>query len=151
LALAVIAAAGCGDSGDGLDRQAIWGTVTLDGKPLESGQIQFQPPPNTAQPVPASGTISAGKYSIPRAEGPVPGTYQVAIFSGPGEAVAEETPGKAPAARKEAIPTKYNAETKLKAEVKPGGDNAFNYDLTSEPAGSPGSSPPPSRGRPGRG
>ncbi|MEJ7637794.1 MAG: hypothetical protein WKF75_07350 [Singulisphaera sp.] len=34
---------GCGTGSDGLDRQAVTGSVTLDGAPLETGMIRFLP------------------------------------------------------------------------------------------------------------
>jgi hypothetical protein len=125
---------GCGE-GDELPREAVSGTVTLDGKPLEKGTIQFTPAAQGSQgaAVQGGGMIESGKYSIPRDRGLVPGGYQVAIFSGGSgkPAIGPNGPvtgGPSPA--KETIPAKYNAQSKLKAEVKKGGPNDFPFDLT---------------------
>jgi hypothetical protein len=127
---------GCGE-GDELPREAVSGTVTLDGKPFEKGTIQFTPAATSTQGAAVQGgaMIEAGKYSISRDRGLVPGTYQVAIFSGgTGKpAIGPNGPvtgGPAPA--REQIPPKYNAQSTLKAEVKKGGPNNFPFELTSQ-------------------
>ena len=127
---------GCGE-GDELPREAVSGTVNLDGKPLEKGTIQFTPVGQGSQgaAVQGGGMIESGKYSIPRDRGLVPGEYQVAIFSGGAgrPAVGKNGPVTGgPAPTKETIPPKYNAQSKLKAEVKKGGPNDFPFDLTSQ-------------------
>src|SRR4051794_19054940 len=79
-AVAALAAAisGCGAAGDELSRQPVSGTITLDGKPLPDGSITLVPVGDG----PAAGaTIAAGAFAIPRADGPVPGTYRVEILS----------------------------------------------------------------------
>ena len=58
---------GCNQEGDTLPRQPIWGAVTLEGKPLAKGTIQFQPA--TSEPVSAGALINDGGYSIDRAVG----------------------------------------------------------------------------------
>ena len=127
-------AGGC-QSGDDLPRQAVKGTVTLDGKPLESGSIQFQPDqaaPGTAA-VSAGAEIAAGSYAIDRAQGLTPGRYKVMIFSHGDTKVDESAPPGEVVAPKgtieEQIPPRYNAETTLKAQVDAGKANVFNFDL----------------------
>jgi len=126
---------GCGE-GDELPREAVSGTVTLDGKPLEKGTIQFAPVAGgQGAAVEGGGMIESGKYSIPRDRGLVPGNYHVAIYSGGSGAPARGPNGPVtggPAPNKETIPTNYNAKTTLKAEVKKGGPNDFQFDLTSK-------------------
>lgn len=64
-------------------RVKVAGQVTLDGSPLEAGEIQFVPPNGR----PASATIEAeGRFDLtsatvgdPAREGVVPGKYQVAV------------------------------------------------------------------------
>jgi hypothetical protein len=135
LALGLVTA-GCGGASDSLPRQAISGKVTLDGKPLPSGSISFDPDdPGQPNPVSVGATIIDGVYSLPRAEGPTPGIYRVSI-----NAVSEsepvtnrEAPGAPPKKRpKDLIPAKYNAKTTLKATVTAGGSNSFDYELTSQ-------------------
>jgi hypothetical protein len=125
---------GCRD-GDELPRQAVKGTVTLDGKPLESGEIQFQPDQSAAGTPAVSGgaSISAGAYAIDRAQGLTPGNYKVMIFSHGDSKVDESAPPGEVVAPKgtieEQIPARYNAETTLKAQVSGDKANVFNFDL----------------------
>ncbi|MBY0395501.1 MAG: hypothetical protein K2X91_03390, partial [Thermoleophilia bacterium] len=78
-ALLIAIAAGC-STGDGLPRQSVSGTVTFAGKPLETGQIQFQPA-TEKEGIAAGAIVTAGSFEIPRLEGPVPGKYRVMIFA----------------------------------------------------------------------
>jgi len=135
--LGLVLLAGCGGGGDGLPRERVSGTVTLDGKPLASGSIEFVPggAGDAGTPALSAGaTIEDGAYDIPRESGLTPGKYTVSITSaaGGGAAAANEAPGPAPKAAKEAIPEKYNKESTLAAEVKAGGGNTFNFDLSSK-------------------
>ena len=136
LALSLWPLIGCGGSSDSLPRQAVSGSVTLDGKPLEAGSITFDPA-DPGQPNPVSGyaTISGGSYSIATANGLTPGSYRVSIVSSAGDAApaATEAPGAPPRkAPKEAIPAKYNKNSTLKAEVKPSGTGPLDFELTSK-------------------
>lgn len=116
---------GCGE-GTG-DRQKISGTVYLKGQLLDQATIEFYP----AEKVPpaAAADIQNGKYSIAVAKGLSPGSYRVVISSMSGQApAADQPPGEAPE-YKERIPAKYNAQSKLKAEVKAGVENIFDFKL----------------------
>jgi hypothetical protein len=123
---------GC-DGGDGLPRQAISGMVTFGGQPLADGTIQFQPAVSQGGPaVQAGALIADGRYQIGRDEGLVPGTYKVMIFShggrgAPGDEAA--SPGAQTGPPPERIPSRYNLNTTLTAEVKPDQGNGFNFDL----------------------
>jgi hypothetical protein len=138
LGAALAALAGCG-SGDELPRQAVSGTVSLDGKPLEDGMIQFFPAAPSEHAVAAGTTIKGGRYAIARAEGPVPGTYKVMISgaggkekAAPGESSGEgEMPGLGPLHPPDLVPERYNAKTELTANVTPEGPNEFKFDLKS--------------------
>jgi len=127
---------GCG-GGDELPREAVSGTVDLDGKPLEKGTIRFTPAAqsNAVSAVEGGAMIESGKFSIPRDRGLVPGNYQVAVFGGGPGASGKSQKGTAtggPSPTKESIPAKYNAQSKLQAEVKKGGPNDFTFNLTSQ-------------------
>jgi hypothetical protein len=138
-----LALAGCsGGDDDKLPRQAVSGTVKLDGQPLEAGTIQFIPGSGSGQAVQVGGSIVGGSYEISRASGPVPGTYKVTIFSA---STSEERPKDAahapdghvarkakPQIKQELIPKKYNSETTLEVTVKEGGNSPFNFDLQSK-------------------
>jgi len=132
--LSAIGLTGCG-GGDGLPRRAISGTVTLDGRPLDRGRIEFRPiGPGT----PAGASIEQGSFRVPLDQGPVPGRYRVNISSadepGPsGVAKAEEEsgPGPGPPGATERLPARYNASSTLIAEVKADAPNVFDYPLDS--------------------
>ena len=133
---AVLALVGAGCGGDGLPRQSISGTVTLDGRPLESGAIAFQPASPDGGGIAVGAIVRGGSFTLSRSEGPTPGNYRVAITS-PREGKptaktqsAQPGDGDAPPAV-EAIPANYNAATTLTAEVKAGGGNSFEFPLKS--------------------
>lgn len=133
----MLAVVGCGGATDDLDRRAVSGNVTLDGAPLPSGMISFDPAGGTADAVPVGAVISNGSYSIPAATGPVPGNYKVSIRSSTAtdEPPADEMPGEAPAPKKGAkdpIPAKYNTNSELTAEVPASGSAPINFDLQSK-------------------
>ena len=127
---------GCGDAAtDNLPRHAVSGSVTLDGKPLASGMISFDPDSaGQAHPVAGGGLIQDGSYSIAQAAGLTPGTYRVSIRSGgqdsaPAPDQAPGAPPKKATAARDPIPDRYNAQLALKAEVKDGGSTRFDFDL----------------------
>jgi hypothetical protein len=108
----------------------------FDGRPLATGTIQFQPT-GRAEGVASWGPIVAGRFDVPRTEGPVPGEYRVAIFNAPADRPAggsAEATVPVPRSRNRsaltgAIPARYNALSELMATVKRGGPNAFTFDL----------------------
>jgi hypothetical protein len=138
IAMATFAVVGCDRATDELPREPASGTVTFDGRPLESGTIQFQPASQT-EGIASGGTISAGRFDIPRAQGPVPGKYHVAIFaaastqsgSADGEAVpiAKRDMKKQIKDLRGTVPPRYNVQTELVAEVKAGEPNTYKFDL----------------------
>jgi hypothetical protein len=118
--------AGCG----GPERQAVHGTVTLDGTPVDGGTINFLPVDGKPDSV-ARGDIKAGSYSIPAGQGPVVGAYRIEIrwmrktgrmVSGFGTQAPEMA---------SVIPDRYNRMSELKADIKPG-DNSLDFDLKSK-------------------
>lgn len=62
-------------------RVGVSGNVAIKGLPLEAGRIRFTPAEATKGPI-VWGTIEHGKFNIPRAEGPLPETYRVAVLIG---------------------------------------------------------------------
>jgi hypothetical protein len=134
--------AGCADGGDDLPRQAVSGSITLDGQPLADGRIQFEPASPEAKVV-AGGAITDGQFSIPRIEGPTPGDYKVMITSGARKPTVEGLPGTEPPVVKsrkgapkisppaiELVSKEYNSNTKLTAKVEVGKPNTFEFVLT---------------------
>jgi hypothetical protein len=131
MALVAGALAGCGGGDDdGLGRRAVSGSVTLAGKPLERGTIQFLPDGgDAAKAIGGGAPITDGSYAIAAAEGLPPGNYLVSISAPSGGATAGAEPGSAKLPR-ELVPAKYNTATTLKAQVKSDESNAINFELT---------------------
>lgn len=125
---------GCSGEVDDLPREPISGKVTLDGKPIEHGTIRFDPAARQGTSTIAGAMIDGGSYSVPRPQGPVPGDYLVTINSTADASKADEAPGavKKLIATRDLVPEKYNARSELKAQVKKGGDNTINFELTTK-------------------
>jgi hypothetical protein len=130
--MASVPSSGCG-KGDELDRQSVSGTVTLDGKPLPKGEIQFHPAAENL-PVATGSSIVDGQFSIARDQGPTPGPYKVSIsaVSGKPPELIGGMPSGAGTPNKELIPAKYNSQSTLTADVKTGGTNNFPFELSSK-------------------
>lgn len=117
---------GCGPN-DGLVE--VSGTVTLDGKPVETGAVSMQPVDGKG--VSGGGAIKGGKYSARTS----PGNLAVQINSM--VEVRKENPTKEEVERgldvdrKESIPAEYNRNSKLRIEVTPEKRNV-NFVLTSD-------------------
>jgi hypothetical protein len=125
---------GCGGAGDGIARQAVSGSASLDGKPLDQGQLTLIP--IQAGPT-AGGEIAQGVFTINRARGPSPGKYRVMIVAirptGRQVRDADGPPGSKVAEMANVIPERYNTKTELEIEVKSDGPNTFTFDLVSAP------------------
>jgi hypothetical protein len=137
MAAAVVAIAGCGRSAT--DRRDVSGEVTLDGKPVDGGNIQIDP--LDANQTSATGAlIRAGSYSIPHQTGLVPGKYRVRIYWADRTVKADIIPGAPGSAGppgpmsvaplKELIPAKYNTESELTIEIVSNGPNKFDFALS---------------------
>jgi hypothetical protein len=112
-------AAGCGKSG--LQVAPVKGSVALDGRPLETVDIVFQP--NDGKPPATSRTAEDGHYELLYKRGlmgaPI-GEHTVRI--GFTSNIVKNPPS---------IPDRYNKQSELRAEVKPG-PNEINFDLKSD-------------------
>jgi hypothetical protein len=116
--LAVFLAAGCGGrAGKG----TVTGRVTLDGNPVEKGTIQFFPVDGKGQT--AHALIQGGNFT---AEVPVgPKRVEINAPRVVGKRKAYDTPDSPLVEEyRETIPTKYNARSELRTEVKPGRNEA---------------------------
>lgn len=116
----ILAIVGCGNP-----VATVTGKVTLDGKPLETGNIGFHP--TGSGPV-ATTTIGAGgSFTVGTEASAVPGSYQVVIIAN------EVKESKAPGAvlmPKRITPEAYGKKesTPLKADLK-SGSNTISFDL----------------------
>lgn len=129
---AIVGGCRCGGAGPKRPRQPVSGIVTIEWEPMKSGVICFEPV-SAGRVAPARVTIVDGRYSIPRAEGLIPGTYKVKIVTTSQQSGRDrdDRPGPfaGPMRLPGTIPSRYNTETILRAEVTDGGDNVFFYDL----------------------
>jgi hypothetical protein len=116
---------GCGGA-----KSTVSGRVTLDSKPLTTGDVAFYAGEGTAL---AIGHIdSSGYYQLQTGteKGLQPGTYQVTVVAS--EVIEPTTPFASPTPRLLTPPKYGNVETSgLIVEVKPGA-NRFDIDLRSE-------------------
>ena len=121
--LLAVAVAGCGGKdpnaqADTLPRTAVSGTVSIDGKPLPAGKIQFNPAEPAPNLVSVSGEVKEGKFAIAQPQGPVPGKYKVSISGLAFQQVAAtEEPGPLPKRQVDPVPAKYNTKTTLLKEI----------------------------------
>jgi hypothetical protein len=129
----VISFLGCGP-GNPQGRKAVSGRVTLDGAPIESGSIDFQP-------LQAGGTssgsmITNGNYQMAEEEGLPVGKYRVTITAAPpqpaslpaGYMPGDDLPPAPPPKQK--VPPEWNAKEQT-IEVKPDGPMEFNFAIES--------------------
>jgi hypothetical protein len=127
--LLVVLSSGCG--GDPLGRRAISGGVTVDGSPVEQGNVSFTPADQGT--ISAGAAITAGKYSVPKEGGLPPGKYRVAINApkpGTGQAAQEGVlPGDPLPVPEELIPPEWNAQSQQFIEVSASGPSEFNFDI----------------------
>ncbi len=135
----LFAVLGCAGVADPLGRQAISGTVTLDGAPLKNGTIRFEPFGTQKLSTATGAIITGGSYSIQQSAGLPPGKYAVSISSHGDDAAnslpadPQEAMNAAAQAKpaEELIPAKYNTQTEQVVEVTKGGDNKFIFEITS--------------------
>lgn len=118
---------GCGADTGG--RIGVSGKVTFQGKPLASGTIEFSPTDGKGSP--SGSTIADGEYSVPAAQGLMPGNYTVKISAVDGAAQdTTQAPGESTTVvNKELIPAEFNVNSKLKAEVTATGSSTFDFTI----------------------
>ena len=114
-------------------RYAVQGMVTLDRKPLEKGYLTLAPQEGTASPT-AGASITRGQFSIAAAGGVFPGKFRVEITS------TRPSTNRVPNLRgggwfenvdEQFLPSRYNSQSELTAEVKSDAPNEFKFELTS--------------------
>ena len=123
LLLAILLAAGCGS--DEVQRYPVSGTVTFDGQPVPDGHIIFASP--GGETTPDAGPIVDGQYAFDVQSG----AKRVEIQASREVPGAPVDPAMGMAPRQEYIPPRYNTQSTLRAEVKPDGENEFNFELKS--------------------
>ncbi len=133
--LALTALAGCGQSLP--PRAVVSGSVTYKGKPVEFGDIVFDPQRKDAGGQFAQGKISGGKYAFDAARGPVVGANRVRIYGYKMTGrkrldLAGQSLSEAPEMVNELmpyIPEKFNEASELTIEIKPGENSGLDFKL----------------------
>ncbi|MEO8497724.1 MAG: hypothetical protein ABI614_21875 [Planctomycetota bacterium] len=126
LVLVTLATLGCGPSGP--TTYPVKGTVTLDGTPVEAGDVIFLDAGN--QLAPYAGKIQNGQFEFQSSEG----KKRVEIRASRMEKLP---PGQQGAmgeteAAVDYIPERYNLNSELTAEVKQGGQSDLEFPLVSK-------------------
>jgi hypothetical protein len=98
----------------------VQGEITWNGRPLRKGYIVFDSEDGAG--IPSQGLILDGKYNFKACPGP----KIVRIHANRTYEEVGENPQRLPIAY---IPFKYNSQSTLKANVVPGEDNTFSFDL----------------------
>jgi hypothetical protein len=126
LFVVLIALAGCASEGS----SPVHGKVTLDGQPVEAGNIAFLP--TAASGRKAAAAIEQGAYALSMSDKLPPGSYRVEIgWPKPtGRKIPSADPGMLTDETREAIPGKYNTNSTLTVEIGKG-DTEKNFALTS--------------------
>jgi hypothetical protein len=133
MALVCLAEVGCGPSGP--ERASVSGKVTLDGKLIEQGTINFLPAEGNAGPS-TGGVITNGRYDIRKVDGPVLGKARIELraWRKTGRQIPNPmSAGSMMDEKVEAFPKTFNDESTLLKEVE-SGHNTFDFELDSPPA-----------------
>jgi len=123
LLMPLLMLAGCGDSGPA--KYDVTGSVTLDGQPIEQGEIRFLSA--DVQGAPETGQIVNGKFACRTTEGQK--RVEITATRESPTPAADGLPNYV-----SYIPAAYNSQSTLTAEVKPDGDNTFTFKLQSQAA-----------------
>ena len=112
---------------------SVEGTVTLDGRPLEQGAIQFNPISGTTSPT-AGAEVVNGKYAIAAAGGPLAGkfTVQITAVGQTGRKIRDLRTNEMVDEYGECLPARYNSQSELTATVSEEGPNRFDFALKSK-------------------
>ena len=132
ISFALVAALAMCCVGCGGDMGRVTGTVTLDGKPLPEAIITFYPQGGEGGRASAGMTDENGKYELTfsRTEkGAKVGEHLVTITTAVD--AGDYSEGNEESINAEQVPTKYNAKSELKEQVK-SGNNEINFELDSE-------------------
>ena len=117
-----------------LNRQAIEGSVMLDGAPLDQGTIEFAP--RNKGGVASGALIDNGTYSIEVAKGLPPGKYIVRIYSARKRQAGQDPPAPpgpdSIVVGVERIPPEYNVKSDRVVEVVADGANSFDFEVPSK-------------------
>lgn len=126
-AILLTALAGCGSG----NPQTVAGTVTLDQRPLEQGYINFRPVQGATGPTVGS-PIEKGRYTLPKQAAPLVGKFRIEITAAgkTGRKQLDDS-GRPVEAEEQILPARYNRQSTLEAELKPGAANQLDFSVAS--------------------
>jgi len=114
-------------------RVAVSGSISYDGKPLERGQIVFEPQGPGRM---AIAQIVDGRYAIAAERGPMPGNYLVRITAArPTGAKASSGPTGGNELRdvyEQFVPARYNDRSELSVKIEATSHVEHDFDLHAE-------------------
>ncbi|TWU26020.1 hypothetical protein Pla144_32370 [Bythopirellula polymerisocia] len=127
--------AGCSKQAE---KTAVSGVVSLDGEPVEDGQVSFEPVQGESGKM-EFGIIVDGTYSIPAEFGLVPGEYLVRITGNRAtgkkakpDAFTEASQGASLDIMEQYIPPQFNTGSSLKVQIDPVEYLQQDFELISE-------------------
>ncbi|MEW4570700.1 hypothetical protein AB1L88_22780 [Tautonia sp. JC769] len=129
LAALLLSLPGCGPAPD-QGGVAVTGQVLLDGQPLDEAHITLIP--ESSGPA-VTGVVQGGAFRIPPSEGPEPGPYRVEIDAVRPTGRIIEHPdllGQTAEETENIVPPRFNRASTLRVEVGDGGDNHFEFAVT---------------------
>lgn len=120
---------GCGSDG----RNVVTGQVTVNGKTLEDGYIQFRPMKGTASPT-AGAKIQAGRYQIAREDGLRSGEFRVEIraMRETKREIVDPITDEVFFASEQFLPACFNTDSELVTTVDES-ESPHDFDLEIEP------------------
>jgi hypothetical protein len=121
---AFVIAIGCSSGPPQLAQATVKGTVKLDGKPMESGDVMFALPGEPPDTIKVNNGAFEGKAKIGKARIEIR-SYKEGKETKMGDTII-------PASPENFIPAKWNTESTRIEEVKKDGPNEFNFEVTSK-------------------
>jgi hypothetical protein len=112
-------------AGCGVSEAEVSGTVTMDKQPLKEGDIVFEE--SDKSKTPAAGKIVEGRYTVKV----LPGSKIVRITAS--RPTKKPDPVMGSAAREPMIAKEFNEHSTLRAEIRPGKQDAVDFDVKSVP------------------
>jgi hypothetical protein len=116
-----------GVGGDSPSRVSLFGSVKLDGAPLDHGTIYFLRL-DSSQPASGASKISHGHFSVGDDDLLEPGTYEVRI-SGLDVIVVREAQGEGATVQADPVPDCYNFKSVIQVVIPRGGSRHLEFDL----------------------
>lgn len=136
LTASLAAAAGCGGE---FPLAGVSGVVTLDGEPLANASVYFQPQRRGGDPVvgpPSIGvTDEAGRYdlsTIEGARGAIVGGHVVSVSTFDARMVDPNNSDRVSVVTEERVPPRYRTPSELRFEVRSGGSDEADFQLTTQ-------------------